>query len=154
MYNTDIALEQGGGALLFFNDYRFPAAQARAILYGQTQNQTIKNSAGVLSTTEIPEYTKTVFFELAAAASNASAYIGGCVAGQEKILAFRGAGSVGSVFFSTQTGVTLVGPFGEISSINAHHSSNSQAVIRMIATAEDTWAVLETSGQVTLNLAS
>ena len=152
--NTDIALKQGGDTFQFFSeDYEVNATFLRAFLYGKTQVTTIANSAGVLSVTNVPLYDGTVIYSLADAASNASAYIQGAVAGQEKTIVFR-TGAVGSIFFSTATGVTLMGPLGEISSINAHGSAASMPYIKMVGTDTDEWAVVDTAGQVTLNLAS
>ena len=151
-YNTDIARKQGGDAYLFFGE-EVSASFMRALVYGKSQVTRIGNSATVLSTINVPLYDGLVVYSLASVAPNASAYLQGATKGQEKTIIFQGlANSIGSVFFSLATGVTLLGPNGELSSINAHHSSNSSPYIKLIATDEDTWAVVDTAGQVTLNL--
>lgn len=149
-YTTDIAIKQGAGSFLFFGN-EVPAANAQAILYNQIRTQIIANSAGVLSTLSIPTDVGFVIFSLATAASNASAYLGSCIAGEEKTLFFRTTGAAASVFFSTDTGITVYGWLGQISSINAHGSAASNPIIKLRAIADDTWAVVDTTGQVTLN---
>lgn len=150
-YQADIAIQQGGGAFLFFGD-AVAAANAKALLYNAHRSQTIANSAGVLSTVSIPVDAGFIVLSMATAASNASAFLGSCIAGEEKTLFFRTTEAVASVFISVDTGITLYGWLGQLSSINAHGSAASNPIIKLKAIADDTWAVVDTAGQVTMNL--
>lgn len=146
--NTNIALEQGGDAFFFYQG-RVDAESLKAMLYKKTQTQIVLNSAGLLSTVSIPDV-GFVVYSLTTAASNASAWLGGCVAGEEKILYFRTTGAVASVFISMDAGVTLWGPIGVVSHIHAHGSAASNPVIVLRGIADDTWAVVDYRGQVDL----
>jgi hypothetical protein len=151
-YQTDIAVKQGGDAFLFFGN-EVSATTLEGLLYRAKEVQTIANSAGVLSTVTVPNV-GTVIYSLATAASNASALIGGCVAGEEKIIFFKTTGAAASVLFSTVSGVILYGWIGEVSSIAAHGSAASNPIIRLRGIDTDTWAIVDTAGQVTLNLSA
>jgi hypothetical protein len=146
--NTNIALEQGGDAFFFYQE-RVSAESLKALLYKKTQVQIVANSAGRLSTISIPDV-GFVIFSLATAASNASAWLGGCIAGEEKVLYFRTTGAVASVFISMDASVTLWGPIGLVSHIHAHGSAASNPVITLRGIADDTWAVVDTRGYVDL----
>lgn len=119
----------------------------------------IANSAGagsgVLSTTYVPSQHGLVIYSIGDGASNASAWITSCLQGQRLILMTRGIGSTGSIKFSMLTGVSVIGLYsGALSTIDIGNSANSVGYVELVATADDTWAVVDFRGNVTLNTAS
>ena len=152
-YNqTGIALKQGGDSFLFYGE-EVTGTAAKAAFDNVALKQTVQviaNSAGVLSTVTIPN-AGIVIYSLATAASNASALLGSCVAGDEKILIFRTTGAVASVIISTLTASILIRGFlseGNISSIRAHGSAASNPQIKLLGIGTDSWAVVDTKGYV------
>jgi len=154
-YQTGIALKQGGDSFLFYGE-EITATQAKAVFDNGLLAQkvsVIANSAGVLSTVNIPNV-GIVIYSLAAAASNASALLGSCVAGDEKILIFRTTGAVASVIISTLTASILIRGFlseGNISSIQARGSAASNPIIKLLGIGTDSWAIVDTKGDVSIN---
>lgn len=151
-YQTDIALKQGGDAFLFFGE-EVTATAAQAAFANLALKQAVSviaNSGGVLSVVNIPNV-GIVIYSLAAAASNASALLGSCVAGDEKILIFRTTGAAASVIISTLTASILIRGFlseGNLSSIRAHGSAASNPMIKLLGIGTDSWAVVDTKGYV------
>lgn len=151
-YQTDIAIKQGGDAFLFFGE-EVTAAQAQGAFANVLLKQAVSviaNSAGALSVVNIPN-TGIVIYSLATAASNASAYLGSCVAGDEKIIIFRTTGAVASVLISTLTASIAIRGLlseGNISSIHAHGSAASNPVIKLLGIGTDSWAIVDTHGYV------
>jgi hypothetical protein len=155
-YQTDIALKQGGDAFLFFGE-EVTATAAQAAFANLALKQAVSviaNSggagSGVLSVVNIPNV-GIVIYSLAAAASNASALLGSCVAGDEKILIFRTTGAAASVIISTLTASILIRGFlseGNLSSIRAHGSAASNPMIKFLGIGTDSWAVVDTKGYV------
>lgn len=151
-YQTDIAIKQGGGSFLFFGDEISASDAQKTFNLGilKADVQTIANSAGagsgVLSTVTVPNV-GIVVYSLAAAASNASALIGSCLVGDEKLIIFKTTGAAASVIFSTATAsIFIYGGGGQLSSITAHGSAASNPVIRLTAIDTDTWAVTDVLG--------
>lgn len=157
--NSKVGIEQDAERLFVDSDGNFNLAGSdvdgndlKVRLYGNMQATVIINSAGVLSTVNIPSYHGLIIFSIADAASNASAWLTSCFKGQELIIMTRGAGSTGSVFIS-MSGPTCYGfASGAISSIDIMNSAASAGFIRLIATDDDEWSVVEMNENlVTLN---
>lgn len=155
-YQPKVGMEQGGDLLYVKADGNFKffdsdvtGEQLKSLLYTQLQYTTIANSAGVLSVVNLPSQHGIVFLSVADAASNASAWLPSCKTGQILTIVGRGVGSVGSVLISTLTGVTIVGlSVGDVSSIRFNYSAASAPFVRLVATADDEWSVVETKGQI------
>lgn len=160
-YQPKVGFEQGGEKLYVksdgyfkFYDQDITGAQLKAVAYTNAQVVNIANSAGVLSVTTVPSYTRLVVFSIADAASNASARIPSCTTGQEIVFIGRG-GSVGSVVLTPLSGVSIVGvSVADASSINFYNSAATKPFLRMIATADNEWSVIETGTPVGVNASS
>ena len=147
--NSKIQLPRGADTLDVDSDGKFSffgnevtGETLNALLYVAAQNQVIANSAGVLSTVNIPANTRLVVFSLADAASNASAWLTSQVKKGQRMTLVTRAGLVASVFIS-MSGVTLIGTFsGALSSISLQCSAVSQAYLDLLATADDTWSII------------
>ncbi len=137
-------------------------SQAKALLFYGGQVQVIANSAGVISTINMPSVGY-IIYSIADAASNASAWftsIAGTV-GQVLTILMRGVGSTGSILMST-SGVSLVGLIsGDLSSIRIQNSGiyrvgastgvallSGMGYIRLLCTAADEWSVIEKTGGI------
>lgn len=156
--NTKVQIPQGADRISIDSDGMFDfygstvnGEDARHQLYVKTQVTTIINSAGVLSTVNLPNDAGIIILSVADAASNASAWLtSGPIAGQEKVLIGRGAGSAYSILVST-SGITIIGLLsGDVSSIILHGSNASQPMVRMLCTSDGEWSVIDTLGDVTL----
>jgi hypothetical protein len=158
-YNSLVGFEQGAERIFVkengkinVNGNDIAGSFMNNFLYPKTKQQTIVNSAGVLSTVTVPENVGVVFYNLGDAASNASAVLGNPGLGEEKILYFTG-GSVGSVLFAPSTGVSLVGfkagGNGALSTISMRHSAASHAVVKLLGISASCWAVIDEAGNVT-----
>jgi hypothetical protein len=152
--NTKVQLPQGADRLRIDSDgyfdffgYTVTGDQLKALLYNAVAVSVIANSAGVLSTINLPN-AGVIIFSMADAASNASAWLtSGVQAGQRMVITFRGVGSTGSVKIST-SGVTIND--GRCSNISIRNSADSNAVIELVGIGDEKWAVVSTVGGVTL----
>jgi hypothetical protein len=141
----------------YFNvdDTDLTGAELKTNIYTALQATIIINSAGVLSTINLPSQHGYVVLSITDAASNASAWLQSCKKGQVMVVMGRGAGSIGSVLISLITGVSLVGLIsGDMSSISFHMSANSQPFIRLACLSDNEWSVIEKAGQVTLQVSA
>jgi len=158
-YQPKVGIEQGAekifvredGYMKFF-DADLTGAQLKYMLWTKTNQTTIINSAGVLSTINLPS-AGVVFISAADAASNASAWLTSmsAVAGAEMMIILRGAGVAVSVFLSL-SGVNLIGlASGALSSLRLHMSATaiSNAFVHLLCTAADTWSIMDLRGDVT-----
>lgn len=153
--NTKVQLPQGADRLSIDSDGYFDfygdtvtGESLRAQLYNAANPVIIANSAGVLSTINLPISAGIIILSIADAASNASAWLtSGVVAGQRLVIVTRGIGSTGSVKIST-SGVTINN--GRVSNIVIHNSADSAACVELLGVADEEWAVISTSGDVTL----
>ena len=139
------------GEFKFF-DIDLTGAELKYLIWSKTYQTVIANTAGVLSVVNLPS-AGVVMFSIAAAASNASAWMTStsAIVGTEMILMLRGAGVVGSIFVS-MSGVTVLGLHSAgLSSLKLHNSvaAVSQAYVKLLCTATDTWSVMDKRGDVT-----
>ena len=148
--NSKVGLEQGSIRFFIDADGYFnvagsdlTGAQLKSMLYDNLTPTVIANSAGVLSTINLPA-AGIVVFSIADAASNASAWLtSGASIGQTLTLYMRGVGSTGSIYIS-MSGVTLIGKTsGELSSISLQNSAASAAYVKLVATADGTWSIMD-----------
>lgn len=158
-YQTDVGIERGGSKLFVretgyfkFYDQDLTGEQLKYLVWSKTNQTTIINSAGVLSTVNLPSC-GVVFISAADAASNASAWMTStsAVIGTEMFILLRGAGVAVSVFVSL-SGVTLVGlGSGNLSSLKLHMSATtvSNAFVHLLCTAASTWSIIDKRGDVT-----
>jgi len=153
--NTKVQIPQGAEKISFDSDAELDfysdsitGEQARDILYRATNTAIIANTAGVLSVINLPISAGTIVFSIADAASNASAWFtSGVKAGMRLFLVTRGVGSTGSIIIST-SGVTIND--GRVSNIAMRNSADSAASVELRGIADEEWAVVSTSGDVTL----
>lgn len=154
-YISKVGGEQGAGAFfidsdgyLYVDSAGLTGTELKNKLYTESQRTIIANSAGVVSTINLP-ITGYIVFSLADAASNASAWLtSGPVAGQKMILTMRGVGSTGSVYIST-SGVTIIGTIsGEVSSVSLQNSANSMGVLTLQCFTDGEWSIVEKFGGV------
>jgi hypothetical protein len=148
--NSKVGILQGAEKLFIDSDGYFSmngndvsGNQLDKFVQQRAQQITIINSAGVLSTINLPTGYDLIIVSVAAAASNASAWL--CsetlAIGQKRLLLFRG-DSVGKVFLST-SGISVVGTMsGEISSISITNSATSFAWIQLLATDTSEWSII------------
>ena len=157
--NTKVQIPQGADRLSIDSDGLFDFFGSTItgqilfnVLYSRSIRQVILNSAGVLSTVNLPADTGYVIFSIADAASNASAWLtSGAKQGQRMTLMTRGAGSTGSVRIST-SGVTIKGLLsGDVSTISLHTSAGSHAMVELVCFTDGEWAVVDFRGNLTLN---
>lgn len=134
------------------SDNEFTAAQLAGIINGNINNTVIANSAGVLSTPQLPSAHGYIILSLADAASNASAVMASGKAGEVLTIIGRGGGSAASVYiaFSGGTGglsgVSVIGTLsGSLSSIKMHLSAASQPYLKLACFDDGTWAVIDRS---------
>jgi len=143
------------GAKITVSGNELTASTLDAMIYRQTLVQVITNSLGVLSVITIPAI-GTVFYSLGSEASNASATLGDPVLGEEKLIMMLALESVGSIWITPSTGVSVLGILtsgGDISSISIRHSTVSQAFIKLKGISSTCWAVVDQSaGNITLNI--
>ena len=154
--NTKVQIPQGAdrisidndGILDFYSD-EVTGEEAHRQLYRGVNSVVIANSAGVLSTINLPISAGIIIFSIADAASNASAWLtSGVKAGMRLFIITRGIGSTGSIIIST-SGVTIND--GRVSNIVVHNSADSAASLELLGIADEEWAVVSTSGDVTLS---
>lgn len=152
--NSKVGLEQGATSLFCDADgyFRFANNQITGqylndMLYLRNQKLTIANSAGALSTINIPSAYGIVVFSLATAASNASAWLTSDPrVGEELILRMVTDNSVASVFVST-SGCSIVGTrFVDCSSISLQQSAASNGYIRLRCYSAGEWSIVERNG--------
>lgn len=157
--NTKVQIPQGADRISIDSDGLFDffgnqiTGQIMAnLLYNRSRSQIIINSAGVLSTVNLPSDVGLIVFSIADAASNASAWLcSGAKQGQRVILMTRGRGSAGSVKISP-SGVTIIGLLsGNLSSFNLRCSNASQALVELMCVSDETWAVMDFRGNVAFN---
>ena len=154
--NTKVQIPQGADRLSIDSDGYFDfygdtvtGEEAKGVLYNAVNPVVIANTAGVLSVTNLPISTGIIIFSIADAASNASAWLtSGVKAGMRLIMITRGIGSTGSIIVST-SGVTIND--GRVSNIVIHNSADSAATVELLGVADEEWAVVSTSGDVTLS---
>lgn len=167
--NSKVYMPQGADKLAIDSDGSFDfygdslsGTQLKSLLYSPTQFSVIANSAGVLSVINLPSEGY-IFFSIADAASNASAWFTSLTGqpGQVLYLVMRGVGSTGSVYIST-SGVSIVGTIsGDLSSISIQNSGiyrvgastgvallSGFGYLKLLCTASDEWSVLEKAGGV------
>jgi hypothetical protein len=157
-YQTKVGFEQGAEKLFVKADGYFKlydedvtGQQLKTAIFPQTQITVIVNSAGVLSTVNVPSEHGLVIYSVTDSATAALAQMTSCKKGQQLVLMGRGGGSTASIVISTLTGVTMIGILsGNLSTIDFQYSSNSQPYVKLVASADNEWSVVETSGQVTL----
>ena len=136
------------GYLDFYGD-AVTGEQAKGIIYNAVNPVVIANTAGVLSVTNLPISAGIIIFSIADAASNASAWLtSGVKAGMRLFVVTRGIGSTGSIIIST-SGVTINDE--RVSNIVVHNSADSAASFELLGVADEEWAVVSTSGDVTLS---
>ena len=158
-YQPKVGIEQDAdkvyiredGYMKFF-DQDLTGAQLKYLIWSKAYQTTIINSAGVLSTLNLPSV-GVVLFSIADAASNASAWLTStsAIVGTEMMLLMRGAGVAASIFVSL-SGVNLVGlGSGALSSLRLHMSATtiSNAYVKLLCTAADTWSIMDKRGDVT-----
>ena len=154
--NTKVQIPQGADRLsidsdayLDFYGDTVTGEEAKGVIYNAVNPVVIANSAGALSVINLPISVGIIIFSIADAASNASAWLtSGVKAGMRLLMVTRGIGSTGSVFVST-SGVTINDE--RVSSISIHNSADSAAAVELVGIADEEWAVVSTSGDVTLN---
>lgn len=169
-YITKVGVDQGAETIFVredgnmkFYDTDFTGQQLKNFINANLTNTIIINSAGVLSAAAdgtsppiLPSQHGYIFLSLADAASNASARLGSGKEGEVLVIQGRGGGSVASVivFCSGHTsgisGVTVIGTLsGGLSSFKLDFSSNSYPMIKLLCTADGSWAVIDKVGGVT-----
>lgn len=153
--NTKVGIPQGAdrldvdsdGYLDFYGD-AVTGEEAKGVIYNAVNTVIIANTAGVLSVTNLPISVGIIMFSIADAASNASAWLtSGVKAGMRLMLITRGVGSTGSIIIST-SGVTIND--GRVSNFAMRNSADSAAAVELLGIADEEWAVVSTSGDVTL----
>ena len=158
-YQPKVGIEQGADTLyvredgnMKFFDQDLTGAQLKYLLWSKTSQTIIANTAGVLSVINLPS-AGVVIISAADAASNASAWLTStsAIVGTEMLIMMRGAGVAASVFLSL-SGVNLVGLHsGSLSSVLLHLSvaAVSNAYLKLLCTAADTWSIMDKRGDTT-----
>jgi len=154
--NSKVQIPQGADKISFDDDAvldfysdEITGEEAHRQLYRGITTAVIANSAGALSVINLPISAGIIIFSIADAASNASAWLtSGVKAGMRLFVVTRGVGSTGSIIIST-SGVTING--GRVSNIVVHNSADSAASFELLGVADEEWAVVSTSGDVTLS---
>lgn len=153
-YKTKVGIEQDAETIfvredgnLKFYDTDFTGQELKDMLYTNNQKTEILTSGGKLST--VANLTPGVYYlRLSAGASNASAWLTSCSAGDEVKVFLReySTESVLSVFIS-MSGCSLVGThYSDLSSISLHTSDASAGWIVFHCYTAGEWSIMEKSG--------